>query len=111
MLYSTPSNQYQVPAQVDTVKSHFIHSARDIIAELYDLRQFESATECLKFINLLLNDSKCLFPIAESVEGGVRGSNPTQRHLLAANEWLASTILPGGSNHAVNLYQILSSGE
>jgi len=93
------------------VMSHFIHSAREKRAELYDLHWFESAAERLKFIYSLLADNKYLFPIAERVEGGVHGPNPTQRQSKAANEWLASTLLPGGSNPAVYLHQILSSGE
>jgi hypothetical protein len=103
--------QYQVRAQVNKVKSHFIQSARDNIAELYDLHQFESAAERLEFIDSLLADNKYLFPIAECVEGGVRGPNPMQRESRAANEWLSSTLLPGGSNPAVYLHQILSSSE
>jgi hypothetical protein len=74
----THSNWYQVRAQVDSVKSDYIHSARDNIAELYDLHRFESATERLEFIDSLLAENKCLFPIAEREEGGVRGPNPTQ---------------------------------
>jgi hypothetical protein len=105
------SNWYQVRAQVDKVKSHFIQSAMDIIAELYDLHRFESAAERLEFVDTLLADYKYLFPIAEHVEGGVRGPNSTQRVSKAANEWLPSTLLPGGSNPTVYLHQILSSGE
>ena len=107
----TRSNRYQVRAQVDKVKSHFIQSARDNIAELYDLHRFESTAERLEFIDSLLADNKYLFPIAERVEGGVRGPNATQRESKAANEWPVSTLLPGGSNPAVYLHQILSSGE
>jgi len=107
----TRSNRYQVCAQVDKVKSHFIQSARDNIAELYDLHRFESNAERLEFIDSLLADNKYLFPLAERVEGGVRGPNPTQRVSKAANEWPASTLLPGGSIPAVYLHQILSSGE
>jgi hypothetical protein len=107
----TRSNWYQVHAQVDKVKSHFIQSARDNIAELYHLHRFESTAELLEFIDSLLTENKYLFPIAERVEGGVRGPNPTERESKAANEWLACTLLPGGSNPAVYLYQILSSGE
>jgi len=81
------------------------------MAELCDLHQFESAAEHLEFIDSLLADNKYLCPIAERVEGGVRGPNPTQRQSKAANKWLASTLLPGGSNPAVYLHQILSSGE
>jgi len=105
------SNRYQVHAQVDKVKSHYIQSARDNIAELYDLHCFESAAERLEFIDSLLADNKYLFLVAECVEGGVRGPNPTQRQSKADNKWLASTLLPGGSNPAVYQHQILSSGE
>jgi len=107
----TRSNWYQVRTQVDKVKSHFIKSARENIAELYDLHCFESTAERLEFIDSLLAKNKYLVPIAERVEGGVRGPNPTQRESKAANEWPASTLLPGGSNPAVYLDQILSSGE
>jgi hypothetical protein len=80
------SNWYQGLAQVDKVKSHFIQSARDHIAELYDLHSFESTAECLEFIDSLRADNKYRFPIAERVEGGVRGPNPMQRESKAANE-------------------------
>jgi hypothetical protein len=93
------------------VTSHFSQSARDKIAELYDLHRFESTAERLEFIDSLLADNKYLFPIAERVEGGVRGPNATQRESKAANKWLASTVLPGGSNPAVYLRLILSSGK
>jgi len=111
MLDIIRSNRYQVRAQVDQVKSHSIQSVRENIAELYDIHRFESTAERLEFIDSLLADNKYLFPIAERVEGGVRGPNPTQRESKAANECLASTLLPGGSNTAVYLHQILSSGE
>jgi len=107
----TCSIQYQVRAQVDKVKSHFIQSARDHIAELYDLHRFESDAEHLEFIDSLLADNKYLFPVAERVEGAVRGPNPMQRVSKAANQWPASTLLPGRSNPGVYLHQILSSGE
>jgi len=90
MLDITRSNRYPVRAQVNTVKSHFIHSARDSIAELYDLHCSESS--------------------AERVEGGVQGPNPTQRESNTANEWPAPTLLPGGSNPGVYLHQILLLG-
>ena len=111
MLDITCSNQYQVWVQVDKVKSHLIQSARDNIAELDDLHRFESAAEHLEFIDSLLADSKDLFPVAEGVEGSVRGPNPTQRESKADNEWLASTLFPSGSNPTVYLHQILSSGK
>ena len=82
----TRSNLYQVRAQVDTVKSDFIQSARDTIAELYDLHRFESDAEHLAFIDSLLADNKYLFPVAKAVEGGVRGPNPMQTVSKAANE-------------------------
>jgi len=107
----TRSNRYQVRAHVDKVKSHFIQSAWDNIAELYDLHRFESATERLEFIDSLLADNKYLLPVAERVEGAVRGPNPMQRELKADNEWPASTLLLGGSNPGVYLHQILSSGK
>ena len=107
----TRSNRYQVRAQVDKVKSHFIQSVRNNIADHYDLHCFESAAERLEFIDSLLADNQYLFPIAERVEGGVRGPNATQRESKAANEWPASTLLPGGSNPTVYLHQILSLGE
>jgi len=107
----TCSIRYQVRAQVDKVISHFIQSAIDHIAELYDLHRFESDAERLEFIDSLLADTKYLISVAERVEGGVRGPNPTQRVLKAANEWPASTVLPAGCNPGVYLHQILSSGE
>jgi len=110
-LYITRSNQYQVRAPVNKVKSHFIQSARDNIAELNDLHRFESATERLEFIDSLLACNKYLFPVAEHVDGDVRGPNPMQRESKAANKWLVSTLLPGGSTPAVYLHQSLSSGE
>ena len=105
------SNQYQVRAQVNMVKSHFMQSARHNIAELYDLHHFKSATERLEFIDSLLADNKFLFPIAKHMKGSVHGANSMQRESKAANEWLASTVLPRGSNHADYLHQIVSSGE
>jgi len=101
MLDITRSNRYQVRAQVNKVKFHFIQSARDNIAELDDLHRFESAAEHLKFIHSLLADNKYLFLVGERVEGGVRGPNPTQRESKAANKWPASTLLHGRSNPAV----------
>jgi hypothetical protein len=88
-----------------------MQSVRENIAELYDLHRFESAAEGLEFIDYLLADNKYHFPVAERVDGGVRGPNPTQRESKADNELLASTLLPGRGNSAVYLHQILSSGE
>jgi hypothetical protein len=79
MLDIKHSNRYQVHAQVDKIKSHFIQSARDNIAELYDLHRLESAAERLEFIDSLLADNKYRFLVAESVESGVPGPKPTQR--------------------------------
>jgi hypothetical protein len=107
----TRSIRYQVQAQVDKVKSHFIPSARDHIAELYDLHRVESDAEHLGFIDSHLADTMYLFPVAERVEGGVRGPNPTQRVSKAANKWPASTLLPGGSNNRDYLHQIVSLSE
>jgi hypothetical protein len=55
---NTRSNRYQVCTQVGQVKSHFIQSVRDNIAELYDLHRLESAAERLEFIDSLLADNK-----------------------------------------------------
>jgi hypothetical protein len=107
----TCSNQYQVCAHVNQVKFHLIQSVRDNIAELYDLHCFESAAERLEFIDSVLADHKYLFPVAEHVEGGVQGPNPTQRESKADNQLVASTLLPGGSNPAVYLQHIFSSGK
>jgi len=111
MLDITRSNQYHVHTKVDKVKFHFIQSARDNIAARYDPHRFEYDAERLEFINSLLADNKYPFPVAERVEGGVRGPNPAQRVSKDANEWSTSTLLPGGSIPTVYLHQILSSGE
>jgi len=87
----TRSNRYQVGTQVDKVKSHSIQSARDNIAEIYDLHHFESAAEGLEFIDLLLADETYRLPVAERVQGGVLGPNLTHRESKADNEWLTST--------------------
>jgi hypothetical protein len=108
---NTRANWYQVRTQVDQVKSHFIQSVRDNIAELYDLHRFEYAAERLEFLDSQLADNKYLFPVAERVEGGVCGPYSTQRESKVDNKLLASTLLPGGSNPAVYLHQILSSSE
>jgi len=107
----TRSNRHQVRAQVDKVKSNCIQTARDNIAELYDLHRFESATELLEFIVSLQADNKYLFPVAELVEDGVRGPNPTRRESKVVNECPASTLLLGGSNPPVYQHQNLSPGE
>jgi hypothetical protein len=88
-----------------------MESVRDNIEELYNLHHFESTAERLEFIDSLLADNKYLFPVAEHVEGGVRGPNPTQRESEADKEWLPSTLLSGGGNPAVHLHPVLSSGE
>jgi len=106
----TRSNWYQVRAQVNQVKSHFIQSGRDNMAELCHLHRFESTAERLEFIDSLLADNMYVFPVAERVEGGVGGPNPMQRESKAANKWPAFSVLPGGSNPGVYLHQILLSG-
>jgi hypothetical protein len=73
----TCSIRYQVLAQVNKVLSHFIQSARDHKAEVYDLHHFESDAERLEFIDFLRADNEYLVPVAERVEGGVRVPNPT----------------------------------
>jgi len=78
-LDNTHSNRRQVRAQVDKVQSYFIQSPREIIAELYILRRFESASEYLEFIDSLLADNKWLLPVAEPVEGVVHDPNTMQR--------------------------------
>ena len=107
----THSNWYQVQAQVDKVKSHFIQLARDNVAELYDLHRFESDAEHLECINSLLAENKYLFPVAERVECSIRGPNPMQTESKPANEWLAPTLLPGRNNPAVFLHHALSLGK
>jgi hypothetical protein len=87
----TCSNRYQVRAQVDLIKSHFIQSVRDNIAEIYDLHCFESAAERLEFSDSQLGDNRYLFPVAARVKGGVHGPNPTQRESKADNKLLVST--------------------
>jgi hypothetical protein len=106
----TRSIRYHICAQVDKVKSHFIQSARDHIAEHYNLHHSESDPEHMEFIDSHLADNMYLLPVAEHVEGGVSGPNPMQRVSKAANKWPASTSLPGGSNHGVYLSHMLSSG-
>jgi len=110
-LHSTHSIRNQVRAQVGKDKSHSIHSARDHIAELYDLNNFESDVEHLQFIDSLLADNQYFFPVAECVEGGVRSPNPTQRVKKAANEWPEYALRSGRSNPGAYVHQILSSGE
>jgi hypothetical protein len=110
-LHITQSNLYQDQAPVDKVKSHFIQSARDNIAERYDLHRLQSAAEHLELIDSLLADNKYLSPIAERVEGGVCSPNSSQCESKAANEWPAPTLLAGGNNPGVYLPQISSSGE
>jgi hypothetical protein len=105
------SNWYQVRAQVHQVTSYLIQSVMGNIAEVYDLHRFESTAESLEFINSLLADNKYLFPVAEHVEGGVQGPNPTQRESKAANKCLTSSVIPGASNPAINIHQNLSFGE
>jgi hypothetical protein len=61
----------------------------------------------LEFIVSHLADTQYHFPAAERVEGGEPGPNPMHRILNAANQWPEFTLLTGGSNPAVYLYQIL----
>jgi hypothetical protein len=58
---------------------------------MYDLHNFESTPDHFEFIDSHLSDNTCLGPVAEGVEGGVRGPNPMQTKFKADNEWLAST--------------------
>jgi len=53
----TPSNQYQLRAQVDKFITHYIQSARDNLAVLYDLHDFKSDAEQLEVIDGLLADN------------------------------------------------------
>ena len=75
---------------------------------LYDLHRFESTAERLEFIDSFLPDNQYLFPIAQGVEGVVHSPNQMQRASKAANEWLTSTLLPGGCKPVFNLHQVLS---
>jgi hypothetical protein len=104
----THSNGHQVHIPVEKIKSHFIKSARDNIAEQYDLDRIKSAVERLEFIDSPMADNKNRFPIAERVEGGGRCPNPMQSELKAANDWPVSTLLPVRNNPAVSLLIILS---
>jgi hypothetical protein len=54
----TRSKRYQVQAQVDNIKSHFIKSARENMAELYDLHLLQSAVERVELIDSVLADNK-----------------------------------------------------
>jgi hypothetical protein len=103
----TRSIWYQVRAHVNKLKVNFIQSARDHIAELYDLHHFESDAEHLEFIDSLLADIKYLFRVAVGMEDGVHGTNPMKIVLKAAKKLPASTLLPGGSNPAIYRHQIL----
>jgi hypothetical protein len=107
----TCSIQYQVRAQVDIVKSHFIQSTRNYLAEVHDLHCFESDTESLEFIDSLLADNKYIFPVAERVEDGVRDPNPMQSVSKSANKCPVSTLLPGETNPVVYQHQNLSLSE
>ena len=111
MLCTTCSNWYQVRAQFDKVKFPLIQSARDNIAELYNLHRFESDTEHLDFFDSLLAHDNFLSPVAEHVDGGVCGPNAMQRVSKAATKRPVSTSPPGQSNPRVYLHQILSLRE
>jgi len=90
MLHNTRSNWYQVHAQVNKVKSHFIQSARDNIAEQYDRRRFESASEHVEYIDYLPPDIRYLCPVADHVGVGVCGPNAMQRVSKDGNQWPVS---------------------
>jgi len=107
----TQLNRHHIRAQVDKVESHFIQSARDDIAELYDLHHFESNEERLEFIESLLAENRYIFPLTDRVEGSECGANPTHSVSKAANEWGLCTLHPGRSYPAVYLYHIFSSWE
>jgi len=107
----TRLNRYHVRAQVAKVESHFIQSARDNIAELYDLHHFEFNEERLEFMDSLLAHNRYIFPVPDRVEGGVCGANPTHRVFKAANEWALCTFHPGRSYPAGYLHHIFSSVE
>jgi len=110
-LDDTCSKRYKVRVQVDKVKSYVIQSAKENIAEHYDLHCFESDAEHLEFIDSFLADNMYHLPVAEHVEGGVCGPDPMQKLSKAAKKWPVLTVLPGGHNPGVNLHQISSSGE
>ena len=74
----THSNRYQVQVHVDKVTSHLIQSARNTIAERYDLQPFKSASDHLELIDSIQAANKYGFPLVERVEGGVRSRNPAQ---------------------------------
>jgi len=56
---------HHVRAHVAKGKSHFIQSASDDIAVIYDLHHFESDAERLEVIDSLQADDKYLLPVAE----------------------------------------------
>ena len=103
--------RFHVRAQVDTVESHLMQSARDNIAELHNLHRCESAADRFNFIDSLPVENEYPIPVAECVEGGVRGPNPTWKESKAANKWPASTKLPGRRIPAVYLHQIVTLAE
>jgi len=84
-LDTTHSNNYQVRPQLHLVKFHFIQSARDNIAEHYDLHLYESAAERWDFIDSLLAGNEYLYQVAERMEDSVHGSNPMQRESEVQN--------------------------
>jgi len=111
MFHIARSNRYQIPAEVDMVKSHFIQSAMEKIAEHCNLHCFEFDAERLEFGDFHLVDNKYLLPETQCGKGGVRHSNPKQQELKAANERRASTLLPGRSYPAIILHLFLSTGK
>jgi hypothetical protein len=67
--------------------------------------------QSFEIIDSLLADNYHVFHIAECEEGGEYCPNPMKRESKAANKWLASTFLSGGSILGVYLHQIVSSGK
>jgi hypothetical protein len=88
-----------------------MQSASDNVVELYALHRLESTAECSEFIHSLLADTKYHFHVGKCKESGVRSPNPMQRESKAYQEWLASTLLHGGSNLMVYKHQILTLGK
>ena len=92
--------------QVNDIKSHFVQFARPYNAHHYDLHHIKSDTEHFEFSDSLLADYKYLCSIAQCVEDVARSPNLTQRESIAANELLASALLPVGSNPILNQHLI-----
>jgi hypothetical protein len=97
--------------QVSKVRSHLIESARDNIAERYDLQHFESAAERWELIDSLLADTQYHFLVAKRVEGAVCSPKSRWKESKAANKWQTSTSLPCRINPAVYLHLMLLLNE